>query len=344
MQPTLSIYYQGQFIGVNMNNLMFLNIGWMERYRSLVNDEIEGGGSFVDTYGYGHEMFNFLPWEEKMYGHVQAPSIGIWNLDAKPRATYISNVLAVWVARNPNLGGTYIVGWYDNATVYSERRRANFAVNRRINEHVTPNIRAVEADIGRYADYYVSANEDDCTLIPPSERAFLIPRGTSGDMGRANVWYADHPNKAGFRRRVIKYIRNRVQPVLQMRRKYGRGGEGDDHRTLKEWCSNSPQEFGLENVSRLPAETEHRYISGDSVDVLYEMPNNHYAVLEVETTDALTGAYQALKYRTLLCAEKGLSINSARVKAMLVAWRIPQDVRLFCESYGIHYFERRIGP
>lgn len=325
-----------------MDRLIFLNIGWMERYQGLANDGIQGGGSFVDAYGYGHEMFNFLPCDGMMYGYVQAPSIGIWNLDARPRATSIPGVLAVWVALNPYIGGTYIVGWYDNARVYSERRPATFAEDRIINERITRNIRAVNADIGRYADYYVSANEDDCFLIPSSERTFQIPRGSTGDMGRSNVWYADDPNKAEFRRQVTDYIRNRSQPVIQMRRKYGRGGEGATHKTFKEWCSRNPQEFGLENVLQIPAEIEHGFISGDSVDVLYEMPNNCYAVLEVETTDALTGAYQALKYRTLLCAEKGLPINSAQVKGMLVAWQIPQDVRYFCEKYEIHYFERRI--
>ena len=44
-----------------MKAMIFLNTAWMERYEGLLgNDkEIHGGGSYVEEYGYGHEIFNF---------------------------------------------------------------------------------------------------------------------------------------------------------------------------------------------------------------------------------------------------------------------------------------------
>lgn len=324
-----------------MPKLIFLNVGWMKRYQGLDNDQILGGGRFVEDFRYGHEIYNFLPWQRSLYGYVETPSINIDRLDARPGANSVSGVTAVWIARNPFRGGTYIVGWYENATVYRQARRATFAEDRRIDEYITRDIRAVDEDINTYTHYDVSAAEEDCYLVPSGERDFSVPRG-SGGIGQRNIWYADTPGMAGFRRRVLDYIRNRSQPAITTWRKYGRGREGNDHKSLKEWCSNNPQELGIHNALRIPARTEYVFICRDSADVVFEMPDNYYGALEVETTDAMTGAHQSLKYKTLLCAEKGFPVDSDHVKAMLVAWQVPQDVRNFCEKYNIAYYEKRL--
>lgn len=325
-----------------MYRLIFLNIGWMEHYQGLNGDSIVGGGSFVAENRYGHEMFNFLPWGGRMYGYVQAPSIHIDKLGAHPSAQSVSGILAVWVARYPYRGGTYIVGWYENATVYRNLQEPTFIPNRKLNEYITPSIRAVGEDIGKYAYYFTSTNEDDSQILPVSERTFQIPRGGPGDMGRANVWFADHPNKAGFRQRVIDYIRGKTMHSNLLRRKYGRTGEGLAHKALREWCAHNPQELGLQGVERIPGKAEYGFISGDIADVVFEMSGNRFATIEVETTNPEPGAYQALKYRTLLCAEKGMPVDSEAITALLVAWQIPQNVRKFCDKYGIKYFEKRI--
>lgn len=329
-----------------MTNLVFLNIGWMKYYMGLDGDSIRGGGSFVSKYKYGHEMFNFMPFEGMMYGFVEVrstASIDITkNFGAQPGAPSISNILAIWVARNPDQGRTYIVGWYDNATVFRRRQIPTSGETRKINEYITPQIKARPEDVGKYANYFVTAHEDDCHLVPPSKRTFKIPR-SKGGMGRPNIWYADKAKMADFRNEVINYIRGESQTVNLLRNKYGRGGEGTAHKSLKEWCAKNPQEIGLENVMQIPGVTERIFEqTGDRVDVAFEMPSDNYAVLEVETTDAEPGAHQILKYKTLLCAEKGLPIDSAQVKTMLVAWEIPQKVRAFCDRYGISWFEKKI--
>ncbi|MEM4244271.1 MAG: hypothetical protein QXP44_05710, partial [Candidatus Bathyarchaeia archaeon] len=50
---------------------------------------------------------------------------------------------------------------------------------------------------------------------------------------------------------------------------------------------------------------------------------------------ALPGCYQALKYKILKCAELGLPVTSARVKAKVVAWDFEPFVEEFCSRYGI---------
>jgi len=76
--------------------------------------------------------------------------------------------------------------------------------------------------------------------------------------------------------------------------------------------------------------------------VLFKWRGERYTVIEVETSDAKPGAYQALKYKTLLCASRGYSLTDNRVNAKLVAWKIPDDVRDFCDQYEIDYHEKRV--
>ena len=116
-------------------------------------------------------------------------------------------------------------------------------------------------------------------------------------------------------------------------RKYGLGGEGQEHRRLKTWLSEHPDKLGLTDVAEV--EIEHRYLSGDSADLIFTHCANRYTVVEIETTDPLPGAHQAIKYRALLCAEKMLPLDTDAVRAILVAWSIPEEVRAFCKKYGI---------
>jgi hypothetical protein len=44
-----------------------------------------------------------------------------------------------------------------------------------------------------------------------------------------------------------------------------------------------------------------------------------------------------------MCAQKGLPLNSGKVQAFLVAWKIPADVEQFCKRYGILFSEQMAG-
>ncbi len=124
------------------------------------------------------------------------------------------------------------------------------------------------------------------------------------------------------------------------RKKYGTGGEGIEHKRLKEWVANNPRSVGIKNVRS--TKVEHSYLSGDSVDILFELTTNTDVVIEIETIDPLPGCHQAIKYRALRCAERGLPLSSDEVQAMIVAWEIPVHVMEFCEKYNIRHVEKRI--
>lgn len=127
---------------------------------------------------------------------------------------------------------------------------------------------------------------------------------------------------------------------ISIARKYGPTGEGIEHKRLKEWIAQNPQEIGLKNVKRV--ETEYVFPSGDTVDILFELDGNRYAVVEIETNYPDPGQYQVLKYKVLKCAELGKDIGCPDVEAILVAWTIPQEVRNFCKKYGIRFVEKKL--
>ena len=127
------------------------------------------------------------------------------------------------------------------------------------------------------------------------------------------------------------------QKRIAIKRKYGAGGEGENHKRLKEWVANNPQAIGLNNVKN--HELEYVFLSGDTVDIIFQLDDGNDAVVEIETTIPLPGCYQAIKYRALRCAERAISLQSEKVKAILVAWGIPRDVRDFCTLYNILWYK-----
>jgi hypothetical protein len=130
------------------------------------------------------------------------------------------------------------------------------------------------------------------------------------------------------------------QKTMHKTRKYGSGGEGEKHKELKLWIACHPEFLGSNDVTNV--EVEHTYLSGDSADLVISHNDGKYTVVEVETTDPMPGAHQAIKYRSLLCAEKMLELGTERVRAVLVAWSIPDEVRNFCNKYGIEVKEIRL--
>ncbi len=172
----------------------------MEFYKGQsASDQIQGGGSYVENEGMGHEVCNFEPHRGMVYGYVQPPKakgqpgegqIKIERI-SKNEEDFISDMLVVWTATRPE-GGTVIVGWYKNATVY--RYYQEFK-----------NVPEVHKKNG-LKGYRIKAKTKDAVLLAIDERTFEIPRKTKGGMGQANIWYADAPESKALLKEVLKFI------------------------------------------------------------------------------------------------------------------------------------------
>lgn len=189
-----------------MERMLFCRVGWMEYYQgNLEEDPIFGGGSYVDRYGYGHEIYNFLPDDEGgLYGFVQVGGeMSIWRLGAKLDENNITGVTVIWCATLTY--GLYVVGWYKNATAFWRSQPC-------------PTHLVGKRPLPRSDDYWMFrfiARQSDAVLLPVNERNFEIPRATtsSGGFGQRNIWYADSDGDEPLRERILKYISSKEREI-----------------------------------------------------------------------------------------------------------------------------------
>lgn len=209
--------------------MLFLRIGWMRFYQGLSdNDHIHGGGTFVRERGYGHEMFNFLPVNGQVFGYVRptrgsgkyvdGAGIKLERMGASRTDAQLNGVLVVWVSSPPE-GGTFVVGWYRNATVWRECQPPNDPTR---------------SYKGEGFGHYVSALADDVTLLEKTARNFPIPYHRSGGMGQSNVWYADDPDDhRTLRLDVLRYVESRQLPRQEPTTSGGKPCQPDPLRLAK---------------------------------------------------------------------------------------------------------------
>lgn len=143
-------------------------------------------------------------------------------------------------------------------------------------------------------------------------------------------------------RAEIEDLDERGRAYADYIKRSGGSGEGEDHLRLKEFIAVHPNAVGLQPAG--PAIIEYAFIAGDEADIVFELAENKWAVVEIkngDTGELVKGIYQAIKYRALLQAEKGHG-NTCQVDAILVAYQIPSEISLFAAKFGlrcriIHY-------
>ncbi len=202
-------------MGVHVK-LLFFNVGWMERYQGLqAGDEIVGGGSYVKTEGRGNEVCNFAEVNGTLYGYVQPPGwqIDIGRLGAQPNDDEVSGITVVWTATRPT-GGTAVIGWYKDATVFRSYQKFSRASKLHRKNGVD--------------GYWVSTAAGSGNLLSVDERTCEIPRQVKGGMGQSNVWYADSPQSAEIVARVEALINGKRSTVAS--RKGARGKQDQERK------------------------------------------------------------------------------------------------------------------
>jgi 5-methylcytosine-specific restriction protein A len=190
---------------MNLSKQKFIvfRVGWMEYYQGMQGDTIQSTAKFVVSEEYGYEMYNFLLYDGYLYGFVQPSGkgnftqriINIERLGADKKADSVDNVLVAWVAPRKG-GGVFLVGWYNNATVYKYYQEPP-QKSARIFKDVK---------IG----YYAKARQNDSVLLPVKERTLLVPKSKkkTGGLGQSLVWFADthKVNDIFFREKLLEFI------------------------------------------------------------------------------------------------------------------------------------------
>lgn len=103
---------------------------------------------------------------------------------------------------------------------------------------------------------------------------------------------------------------------------FGPGGESSAHRRLKLYVAAHASDFAMSHAA-IPL-IEHRFRTGDRVDILFQ---NHWPeriVVEIEVAgeeNICTGIHQAIKYRSLAEVEGGYDRSSPTVRSLVVAYK-----------------------
>ena len=179
--------------------ILFCNIGWMNHYDGIDGDSIERGGKY-NQHSTGHEVCNFSNNAGTLYGYVQPTGqIKIEKLGGGKNEDFASGVTVVWTA-GPETGGTAVVGWYKEATVYREAQTIRYPS-------------ALQKKNG-ISTYRIKAPVDKAMLLPVEQRELMIPRAVKGGIGQSNVWFADKEESQEIVIRVLALIKERAIPAL----------------------------------------------------------------------------------------------------------------------------------
>ena len=148
-----------KFKNFDTKKLLFAKIAWMNEYKGNHDkDEPRGGGKYIEDTGRGGEEKNFKRHKEQYYGYVPPNNRKYMTLniqehfDARKEEHKISGITVIWIAPHLDGEGAVVVGWYRNATVFSQLK-------------------------GKSGGYYqTQASVKDCHLLKPEERNLRTPK------------------------------------------------------------------------------------------------------------------------------------------------------------------------
>lgn len=99
-------------------------------------------------------------------------------------------------------------------------------------------------------------------------------------------------------------------------------GEGEEHKTLKEYIRKHPDSLGYDDV--VVAEIEHILPSGDRLDVYFELSDGTHVAIEVKPStspeqDVTRGIFQCVKYYAVMEALRTIECKDYEIKVILVS-------------------------
>lgn len=162
-----------------MNRYVFVKTGWAKEYRDLDSDPPTSYHGWLKKNA-GHEAFNFKPHDGRVFGYFPVASADggpdLRRIDPSATGDRVEGVTVVWTATDPDQGGTRVVGWYRNATVFDRALRDGPWVHPKFQD--SPG--------GRCA-YVCTAASADAQLVPVVDRdKWPVP---SREVPQANIRY-----------------------------------------------------------------------------------------------------------------------------------------------------------
>ena len=124
---------------------------------------------------------------------------------------------------------------------------------------------------------------------------------------------------------------------------FGFGGEGQQHKELKEYIFDYPEVIGITKYK--DKSTEHYLLSGDRIDVWFELKDGSEIAVEVKSSissdaDILRGLYQCVKYQAIMDAEDSAHDETHDNQVILVlGGTLSKTNSRIRDCFGIPVFE-----
>lgn len=133
-----------------------------------------------------------------------------------------------------------------------------------------------------------------------------------------------------------------LEAIKKTCKNYG-GGEGEEHKVLKEYICKHPESLGYSDV--VHAETEHILPSGDRLDVYVELSDGTHVAIEVKPSispdqDVTRGVFQCVKYYAVMEALRTIECKDYEIEIILVSSSILSSLnKSLAEELDIEYIE-----
>jgi hypothetical protein len=123
--------------------------------------------------------------------------------------------------------------------------------------------------------------------------------------------------------------------------KYGAGGEGGYHKSLRIWVTVNPHKV-RRSFAGARSETEFDLDSGDRVDAVYHLASRT-VVVEVKSRisnliDLRRGVYQCIKYRAVKAAmdvRTGVSVQAI----LVTETKLPGEIAALLKQHDVMHFQ-----
>lgn len=124
---------------------------------------------------------------------------------------------------------------------------------------------------------------------------------------------------------------------------HGYGGEGKEHKAIKEYIKTHPEAVALKNI--IKSSTEYDLPSGDRLDVYFESKKNIHYAIEVKPKsslegDIIRGIFQCVKYKVVMDAARVLDNGNYDNEVLLVvAGQLSEKAKLLANDLNISFID-----
>ena len=122
------------------------------------------------------------------------------------------------------------------------------------------------------------------------------------------------------------------------------GGEGEDHKKLKEYIYIYPKAIGIKDIKA--KEMEHILLSGDRLDVYFELADGSKIAVEIKPStspdaDVMRGLFQCVKYKCILDSEDKIhGEKHDNYSILVIGGELSPENKKVQDTLGINVIEK----